>query len=48
MIKEPSLFFDKNKRTIKIHFDLMHGNGNLEKAINLLEQDDKKDFTKNL
>ena len=23
----------------------MHGKGNLEKAINLLEQDDKKDFT---
>ena len=45
MIKEPSLFFDKNKRTIKFHFDLMHGKGNLEKAINLLEQDDKKDFT---
>ena len=45
MIKNPSLFFNKNKRTLKFHFDLMHGKGNLNKAINLLDQDDKKDFS---
>ncbi len=45
MIKNPSLFFNKNKRTLKFHFDLMHGKGNLDKAINLLDQDDKKDFS---
>ena len=45
MIKKPSLFFNKNKRTLKFHFDLMHGKGNLDKAINLLDQDDKKDFS---
>ena len=45
IIKEPSLFFNKDKRTIKFHFDLMHGKGNLEKAISLLDHEDKKDFT---
>ncbi len=45
LIKKPSLIFDKNKRNIKFHFDLMHGKGNLEKAINLLDQNDKKDFS---
>ena len=42
MIK-PSLFLDK-KRNIKFHFDMMHGEGNLDKAINLLEAKDKNDF----
>ena len=31
IITKPSLIFDKNKRNIKFHFDLMHGEGNLEK-----------------
>ena len=44
MIKKPSLFFDKNKRNIKFHFDMMHGSGNLEKAIDLLETNDRGDF----
>ena len=44
MIKNPSLFFDKNKRNIKFHFDMMHGNGNLDKAIDLLNQRDRDDF----
>ncbi len=44
MIKNPSLFFDKRKRNLKFHFDMMHGHGNLEKAINLLEPEDKQDF----
>ena len=34
--KKPSLFFDSKKRNIKFHFDMMHGEGNLDKAINLL------------
>ena len=46
MIKKPSLFFDKSKRNIKFHFDMMHGNGNLDKAINLLDQKDRDDFRK--
>ncbi len=45
MLKKPTLFFNKHKRTIKFHFDLMHGDGNLSKAINLLEQTEKEDFS---
>ena len=45
MIKSPSLFFDKSKRNLKFHFDLWHGHGNLERAINLLGNEDKVDFT---
>tara|TARA_B100000886_G_scaffold120277_1_gene80929 strand:+ start:1578 stop:2390 length:813 start_codon:yes stop_codon:yes gene_type:complete len=44
MIKNPKLFINKNKRNIKFHFDMMHGNGNLDKAIKLLEKDDRDDF----
>ena len=43
-ISSPSLLFDKNKRSIKFHFDLFHGNGNLDKAIQLLEDNDREDF----
>ena len=43
-IKKPVLLFDRSKRTIKFHFDLMHGDGNLDKAISLLNKEDKKDF----
>ena len=45
MIREPILLFDKNKRNIKFHFDLMHGEGNLDKAIKLLDSSDRKDFS---
>ncbi len=44
IIKNPFLLFDKKKRNIKFHFDLMHGEGNLDKAISLLEQEDRSDF----
>ena len=44
MIFSPSLFFNKNKRNIKFHFDMMHGEGNIEKAINLLNDEDRNDF----
>ena len=40
----PSLLFLKNKRTIKFHFDMMHGKGNLDRAIVLLNQKDRSDF----
>lgn len=46
MIKNPILFFDENKRSIKFHFDMMHGNKNLDKAIDLLNQEDREDFRK--
>lgn len=44
MIKNPNLLFDKNKRNIRFHFDLMHGDGNLDKAIALIDKEDREDF----
>ena len=44
MVLKPSLFLNKNKRNIKFHFDMMHGHGNLEKAIEMLEPEERKDF----
>ena len=44
MALNPSLFFNKNKRTIKFHFDMMHGKGNLDKAIQVLDVNNKNDF----
>jgi len=40
----PKVLFIKKKRTLKFHFDLFHGKGNLDKAINLLDNTYKKDF----
>jgi hypothetical protein len=36
----------KSKRTIRWQFDMFHGNGNLDKAIELLPEKDKEDFKK--
>ena len=44
IIKNPTLLLNKNKRNIKFHFDLMHGEGNLDKAISLLDNVDRNDF----
>ncbi len=44
LIRDPSLLFDKNKQTIKVHFDLHHGYGNLEKASEQLSNEDREDF----
>ena len=44
LIKNPSIFFDTKKQSIKFHFDMHHGYGNLDRAIDLLESDDKEDF----
>lgn len=44
MIFDPQTIFFKSKRTIKFHFDMWHGDGNLQRAINLLEGEEKKDF----
>ena len=46
LIKHPSIFIDKNKQTINLHFDMHHGYKNLEKAINLLEERDQNEFHK--
>lgn len=44
MIRNPSLFFNKNKRNLKFHFDMMHGEGNLDKAILLLDKNIREEF----
>tara|TARA_B100002019_G_C21230218_1_gene579673 strand:+ start:470 stop:1312 length:843 start_codon:yes stop_codon:yes gene_type:complete len=46
LIKDPSIFYNKKKQTIKLHFDMSHGYGNLEKAASLLPDKDKDDFLK--
>ena len=43
-VKSPSILFNKSKRNIKLHFDMHHGYGNLDKAINLLDKNDRYDF----
>ena len=44
MLLNPILFFNKDKRTIKFHFDMWHGNGNLDKAIEVMDEKEKSDF----
>ena len=44
LIKHPSIFFDKKKQNIKLHFDMHHGHGNLDKATRLLPEQDINDF----
>ena len=41
---KPILIFNKKKRNLSFHFDLFHGKGNLDLAINLLDENNKKDF----
>ena len=38
MFFSPSLLLDKRKRNIRFHFDMMHGDGNLDQAIDLLDK----------
>ena len=44
LIKNPTLLTNKNKQTIKFHFDIFHGFGNLDKAIDMLEGGDRIKF----
>ena len=44
LLKNPFVFFSKKKMTIKVHFDMYHGFGNLDKAIELLDINDREDF----
>ena len=45
-LMKPELIFNKKKRSLKFHFDLFHGKGNLDLAINLLDNIYKEDFKK--
>ncbi len=44
IISNPKILFNSNSRNIKFHFDLMHGRNNLDKAIDLLDHENKEDF----
>ena len=44
ILLNPRFLLNKNERNIKFHFDLMHGDKNLDKAISLLDVKDRKDF----
>lgn len=44
LIKDPKILFKENKQNLELHFDMHHGYGNLNKAINLLDDKDQKDF----
>tara|TARA_A100001037_G_scaffold294538_1_gene312477 strand:+ start:176 stop:1012 length:837 start_codon:yes stop_codon:yes gene_type:complete len=46
ILKNPALLFSKKQRNIKFHFDLMHGENNLYKAIDLLDDKNRDDFKK--
>jgi len=45
LIRNPSAIL-KSKRNIRFHFDMWHGNGNLDKAIDLLDDQNREDFRK--
>ena len=44
LFKNPLPFFLKDKRTIKFHFDMHHGHGNLDRAIDVMNIKDRDDF----
>ena len=44
IISDPSVIFDKKKQNIKLHFDMSHGYGKLNKAIDLLDKKERADF----
>jgi len=44
ILRKPKLLFSKKSRNIKFHFDLMHGENNLDKAIDLLDSENKDGF----
>lgn len=43
LMRNPKSIFKKN-RNIRFHFDMFHGNGTLDRAIDLLNKNDKEDF----
>jgi len=46
LIKDPSILFDSKKENIALHFDMHHGYGNLDLAIEEIQEQDKEGFKK--
>ena len=44
LIKDPAILFNTKKQTILLHFDMHHGHGNIEKAIQHLNANDRNGF----
>lgn len=44
ILKKPSLLLNNGHQDLKLHFDLHHGYGNLDRAIALLDNSEKYDF----
>ena len=44
ILKDPSIFFNNNKQTLLLHFDMHHGYGNMQKAIELMHERDRNEF----
>lgn len=44
IIKKPEIFFNEKKQSLAFHFDMHHGYGNLYKAIELINDEDREDF----
>ncbi len=46
ILKDPSILFDTKKQSLKFQFEMQHGYDIIEKAIELLDNEDKIGFTK--
>ena len=46
LLRDPSIIFDQKKQTLKLHFDMFHGYGNIDLAINVMHSKDREDFKK--
>ncbi len=44
ILKKPEIFFNDKKQTVGFHFDMHHGYGNLRKAIELVDNEDREGF----
>ena len=46
ILRNPKAIFSRSGQTIRWQFDMFHGSGNLDKAIDLLDDNDREDFRK--
>ena len=46
IIKDPLILFNKHRENIHLHFDMHHGHGNMDKAIEMLDDNDRDEFKK--
>ena len=44
LLQQPEIFFNENRQTLLFHFDMHHGFGNLKKAIQLVNPEDRDEF----